>query len=183
MTDRIKVFFCEPLAGGIGVASDLYTCGCGREFRKEQRMSRADWDGREREGSVACECGQPAKWDGGGFHPIYRRLDTGEEVGGVRSLPPGACYDATWYHDYRTGADGRSLVVILPTGDIWLIDSRASNCDKPDDHEHRCWVRHGRPEDGTLHVDKNGSTCGAGAGSISVPGYHGFLHDGHLGPC
>lgn len=59
----------------------------------------------------------------------------------------------------------------------------ASNCTMPDDKNHKCWVRHGRPEDGTLHVDKNGHTCAAGAGSIVAGNYHGFLHNGHLTPC
>ncbi len=81
------------------------------------------------------------------------------------------------------GADGRSLVVILPGKRPWCIDSRANNCTKKDDKVHRCWVRHGNPEDGTLHVDKNGNTCSAGAGSIAVPGYHGFLHHGFLTDC
>jgi len=48
---------------------------------------------------------------------------------------------------------------------------------------HRCWVRHGRPEDGTLHVDKNGVTCAAGAGSIVAGNFHGFLHGGFLTSC
>ena len=51
------------------------------------------------------------------------------------------------------------------------------------DNVHKCWVRHGRPEDGTLHVDKNGKTCAAGAGSILTSKWHGFLHNGHLVPC
>jgi hypothetical protein len=46
---------------------------------------------------------------------------------------------------------------------------------------HKCWVRHGTAPD--VHVDKNGGTCGAGSGSIAVPGYHGFLHNGHLTDC
>jgi len=63
----------------------------------------------------------------------------------------------------------------------WPLDHRASNCTRPDDKVHRCWVRHGRPEDGTLHVDKNGDTCAAGAGSIIMHGgWHGFLHHGEL---
>jgi hypothetical protein len=49
-----------------------------------------------------------------------------------------------------------------------------------DDNIHRCWVRHGRPEDGTLHVDKAGNTCRAGAGSIDTGKWHGFLHNGEL---
>ncbi len=98
-----------------------------------------------------------------------------------RELPAGACYNAFW-DKWHVGSDGRSLVVMLPTRPPrpWHIDSQASNCTKPDDKAHRCWCRHGRPEDGTLHVDKNGNTCAAGAGSIAVEGYHGFLHNGVL---
>lgn len=110
---------------------------------------------------------------------LYRRPDTGEEMT-LRDAPVGACWDATW--DRRKGPDGRSLWVKTPGGE-WMIDGRASNCTMPDDKEHRCWVRHGRPEDGTLHVDKNGHTCAAGAGSIIAGSYHGFLHNGHLTSC
>jgi hypothetical protein len=119
------------------------------------------------------------------FHDrIYRAADGREWP--LRELPPGAVYNAHWYADMGwVGADGRSLVVILPTADRhpWCIDARASNCTMKDDNAHRCWVRHGRPEDGTLHVDKSGNTCAAGAGSIAVPGYHGFLHHGALVDC
>lgn len=108
---------------------------------------------------------------------IMRRIDTGEEIVD-RELPPGACIDA-WWHS-RKGPDGRALQVVLPDRSPWLIDQRASNCTMPDDNTHRCWVRHGRPEDGTLHVDKNGHTCQAGAGSIVSGNYHGFLHNGFL---
>lgn len=74
--------------------------------------------------------------------------------------------------------DGPQLVVILPGGYPWNIDSRASNCGKPYDYRHRCWRRHGEPPD--ITVDKSGRTCAAGAGSIAVPGWHGFLRDGML---
>jgi hypothetical protein len=50
--------------------------------------------------------------------------------------------------------------------------------------EHRCWVRHGDAKTGNVHVDKNGITCNAGAGSIISPdGWHGFLHNGYLTSC
>ena len=100
----------------------------------------------------------------------------------LRDLPVGACYDAGWRSKYRSGSDGRSLYVMTPGG-LWGIDERARNCTMPEDHVHRCWVRHGRPEDGTLHVDKNGPTCQAGAGSIQCNQYHGFLHEGKLTDC
>lgn len=71
--------------------------------------------------------------------------------------------------------------VKLPDGRTWYIDSRASNCDKPGDSSHRCWVRHGEPPN--LTVDKIGNTCGAGGGSIATDGYHGFLRGGFLERC
>ncbi|WP_095081664.1 hypothetical protein [Mesorhizobium sophorae] len=88
------------------------------------------------------------------------------------------------------GYDGKSIVCVVPysrEGIInktswWHIDSRANNCDKPADTEHRCWCRHGTVGE-TVHVDKVGNTCGAGAGSIGVPGFHGFLHHGVLRDC
>lgn len=115
---------------------------------------------------------------------------------GPGSREPGAVY--SWDHDYRCDWDncsGTHVTVVLPTGDTWSPDSRASNCGRPDDRTHRCWVRHG--ELGNLTVDKNGDTCPAGAGSIqayeskvTVDGveqvlrqaWHGFLRDGVLAP-
>jgi len=86
--------------------------------------------------------------------------------------------------------DGHHLICIVP-GEIdaagrvethhWTVTGRASNCAMPDDRHHRCWVLHGDPErPETMHVDKEGPTCKAGAGSIAVPGYHGFLDHGAL---
>jgi hypothetical protein len=106
----------------------------------------------------------------------------------LRDAPPGACWNASWIADRRDGTgcgswigpDGRCLVVKCPDGHEWMVDARASNCTKPDDDTHHCWVRHGKPEDGTLHVDKNGNTCAAGAGSILTPKWHGFLRNGYL---
>jgi hypothetical protein len=116
---------------------------------------------------------------------LYRRIDSGELMT-LQDAPVGACWNADWMIDresnrYR-GPDGRCLVVKTPGGE-WMIDSRASNCTMPNDDTHRCWVRHGRPEDGTLHVDKNGHTCAAGGGSIVAGSYHGFLHNGQLVEC
>jgi hypothetical protein len=93
-----------------------------------------------------------------------------------------ARYQCAW-----SNCDGRHLYVITPGDDgahPWDVDGRASNCGSPDDKTHRCWVRHGDPtKPETLHVDKAGHTCSAGAGSIGVPGYHGFLHGGRLIEC
>lgn len=128
---------------------------------------------------------------------IYRRLDTGEEMT-LSSAPVGAMWYADWYLPERFGSssgyvhagpDGHVLVVKTPPapGRDWIVDSRCSNCDMPDDSSHSCWVRHGDPRTGLVTVDKNGNTCHAGAGSIGVwnrdrTGYiwHGFLRNGFL---
>jgi len=112
---------------------------------------------------------------------VYRNMATGEETS---DLPIGALFVSD--HGPK-GFDGHSVVCIIPRAGSrgktwWYIDSRASNCTMPDDKEHRCWVRHGTVGD-VVHVDKNGNTCAAGAGSIAVPGFHGFLHHGILKDC
>lgn len=100
-------------------------------------------------------------------------------------LPPGALYWAPCRRDRTSGrcaewddCTGRHLHVVLPNGMHWDMDGRASNCTQPDDRAHRCWVRHGDPPN--VHVDKHGRTCSAGAGSIQMGTYHGFLHQGRL---
>lgn len=108
----------------------------------------------------------------------YRRTDTDEEMT-LRDAPPGAMWDAVWFHDFRTGPDGRSLIVKCPDGHEWFIDHRASNCGMPADRVHYCWVRHGEPPN--ITVNKDGLTCGAGGGSVQTPrGYHGFLRNGEF---
>lgn len=119
---------------------------------------------------------------------VWRRADTGELIP-RRSFPPGAL----WYEDgphygfasvFKAGGpDGKVLCAICPGGGAWCINSRASNCSRRDDETHRCWVRHGDPRAGTIHVDKNGNTCAAGAGSIISGKWHGFLHNGHFTGC
>lgn len=120
------------------------------------------------------------------------------ELWTLRDAPVGAMWDASLYRsDGETegpwiGPDGLCLVVKTPGGD-WLVDSEASNCTRtqwtPADgggkrwtgRTHYCWIRHGDPrKPETLHVDKNGNTCSAGAGSIQAGSYHGFLHHGEL---
>lgn len=143
---------------------------------------------------------------------VFRSIDTGEERG-LREWHkcPGAMWDADWLKGFpdHTGPDGRALYVVLPGPDNhhWGIDGRAANCDSPcahcgrpyhehkgmewhsehcpkrykDARPHKCWCRHGNVPD--LTVDKTCSTCGAGAGSILVPGFHGFLRNGWLEEC
>ena len=120
-------------------------------------------------------------WDADSRHGEheYRRTDTGETMT-LSQAPPGAMWDATWWHDDpgMTGWDGRALVVRTPGKHDWPIDARASNCGSPGDNQHKCWCRHGEPPN--ITVDKNCHTCIAGAGSISYPDYHGMLTNGEL---
>lgn len=118
-------------------------------------------------------------------------LPTGEHVS-LSEAPVGAMWDATWYMPEWKGDDGIALIVKTPGG-TWFVDGPAKNCTRRDDWErregtsvyckrpaHRCWVRHGDPRTGIVTVDKNGTTCGAGAGSIQCGTYHGFLREGYL---
>lgn len=105
--------------------------------------------------------------------------------------PVGAMWHACWLPPNWTWVNEVSphLHVRCPNGPMeasgrftstrdWDIDSRASNCTLPEDKTHRCWIRHGYPPD--VHVDKAGVTCAAGAGSILLPNWHGYLDKGFL---
>lgn len=137
--------------------------------------------------------------------PLYQAMQ-GPHAGQLFTLqdaPVGAMWDASWYrraecppeHNAHVGPDGLCLIVKTPGGD-WVVDGQCSNCTRPQElpvegkpgwtrfvRTHWCWVRHGDPRTGEIHVDKDGNTCAAGAGSILTGGYHGFLHHGHLVPC
>lgn len=105
------------------------------------------------------------------------------EVWAQRDLPPGALWFTDWLPknwEWDNKTDDH-LYCKLPDGTDWNIDGRANNCGMKEDRLHRCWVRHGEPPN--IHVDKNGLTCNAGAGSIASPGWHGFLHNGELVQC
>lgn len=87
------------------------------------------------------------------------------------SPEPGRHLRSHWIHDAGRGVcewdgcDGKG---------------RASNCTKPQDRAHRCWVLHGDP----VHTaSKAGNTCAAGAGSIVTPKWHGFLVNGEWRSC
>lgn len=110
----------------------------------------------------------------------FRRVDNGEDlkVNSFYSCPPGAMMRTWYYEDNFKGLDGECWSVITPGG-MWIIDSRCSNCTKPNDNIHKCWCRKGVAPNFT--VDKNGPhTCSAGAGSIQIGKYHGFLRNGFL---
>lgn len=119
-------------------------------------------------------------------------VKTGDRAGELfvrRELPVGAMFNIDYYNDIPDwcGRDGLALNIVTPGGE-WHVDSRASNCTLPDDHEHRCWVRSGDPRTGYCHVDKDSTvqrTCQAGAGSIWINkdgprDWHGFLYRGFL---
>lgn len=95
-------------------------------------------------------------------------------------LEPGCLYYADWLPNdmWWDNQVGPHLCAVLPNGNHWNIESRASNCTMKDDRTHRCWCRHG--EVPNITVDKNGHTCQAGAGSIASGNYHGFLRNGEF---
>jgi hypothetical protein len=132
-----------------------------------------------------CECGY--KFEDTATRQMFNDRLMSRSDGGLitlREAPPGALWYAFWMKNddgsYGWNWDNQStppLMCKTPGGD-WNIDSRCSNCGLPQDRLHRCWIRHGEPPN--IHVDKNGNTCQAGAGSIVCGKYHGFLHNGVL---
>lgn len=120
---------------------------------------------------AACHGSMHAHWWGPAFE-VDGQILYGQD------LPPGSMYWASWHACSWDNCDGQHLHVVLPNGDHWDVDGRASNCTMRDDRTHRCWIRHGEPP--LITVDKNGHTCSAGAGSILSGDYHGFLRNGVL---
>lgn len=98
-------------------------------------------------------------------------------------LEPGCLF---WYYNYPENFwwdnhKGPHLWAVLPTGARWCIDSRASNCNRPNDRTTRCWRREGTPP----NINTMDCGCGAGAGSIYAEQggpreWHGFLHHGEF---
>lgn len=132
-----------------------------------------------------CECGYEFQQEDEWMlmvEPEYARQDNFEVTMTLKDAPVGAIWRCEWYEDMpdMRGVDGKSYCVRTPGGD-WVIDSRASNCTRPNDSTHKCWLRHGEAPNFT--VDKNGDTCSAGAGSILMRNYHGFLRNGELTDC
>lgn len=113
---------------------------------------------------------------------IYQRRDDPIVGYTLQKAPDGAMWYATWYEDHPSmcGEDGHALMVKAPGGRDWHVDGKCSNCTLPQDNVHKCWCRHGDPLTGNVTVDKNGNTCSAGAGSLALPNWHGFLTEGYL---
>lgn len=144
-----------------------------------QKIGETDW--------------QPSSSGLGQFkNSIFKCVETGEERQ-APDLPCGALYalgrdDDDGPNDFPpVGADGLSVACVCVYNGWrhhWYIEHRASNCTMKDDKEHRCWVRHGTIGE-KVTVDKNGKTCGAGAGSLFMGTnheWHGFLRNGVLTP-
>lgn len=118
---------------------------------------------------------------------IFRCIGGAEERL-AKDLPVGALFALDRSHCKspngwpRAGADGMAIACVCLGGRHWHIEGRASNCTRPEEQDHRCWVRQGTVGD-RLTVDKNGPTCGAGAGSFFMgqnDEWHGFLRGGKL---
>lgn len=80
------------------------------------------------------------------------------------AAPAGAMWFAPWAEDFGKGPDGKALVVKLPDGTDWQVDSPANNSGTP-------WQRSGEAPNVTARP------------SIRSPRYHGFLTGGVLKPC
>jgi hypothetical protein len=121
------------------------------------------------------------QWAGGIGSPLYKRADTGE-IKTINQFGVGAIWRGPDYEDNLEwcGADGKCYFCETPGG-TWMIDGRANNCNLPNDKVHKCWVRTGEAPNFT--AGKEGNTCSAGAGSIKIGKYHGFLINGELVEC
>lgn len=193
-----KCFWLEPAPHWERTMSVHPECGhridlpwqSGEGGPDELRATDPEWDAAPWP-ETCPECGATidyeaeGTWRSMGGITYYRRTDTGE-VKRIGEHEPGAMWNATWMADAIHGQDGRCIVVKLPNGLDWTIDSQASNCDRPGE-DHDCWCRHGEPPN--LTVDKNPepgrSTCSAGGGSIwsaqdTDRDWHGFLRNGWL---
>jgi len=197
---QIKVFWLEPTdlvrvwarryvpSGDYRWCSKRMGLGCEAWRLHLEQAPREDWPASraasEKEGMAFPETCSHCKgaFPAGSIHQVFvSSLFSGAPDGKLytlREAPVGSMWDADWLPNELAGPDGIHLVVKTPGGE-WMVDSKATNCTRPDE-DHECWVRHGDPRTGTVHVDKQGNTCSAGAGSISMGGYHGFLHHGFL---
>lgn len=157
-------------------------CGKTLSGRHERiHLGATEWEQVTKEKIQVCDCcGAP-------FFADTARTQYDTPSG---HLEPGCLY---WVDDlpenyFWDNHHGPHLHAIVPSGAHWNIDSRASNCDKKEDKNHRCWVRTGTIPN--ITVGKGGNTCGAGAGSIWANKdagppleWHGFLQNGEWIKC
>lgn len=173
----------------IGEVERLWVRGADGEIERGSEGSPEDFAGDQR-WPMQCACGYAFTDEDARqvfTRQLYRRTDDPRSALLPESLlPVGAMWNNTWMSSFAsgqwTGPDGRSVHVKLPDGHVWCVDGRANNCTMKDDSSHKCWVRHGDVTKGEIHVDKNGHTCKAGAGSIDTGKWHGFLHGSILKP-
>lgn len=202
MADAIKCFFVRK-TGKVDLFRRRFVystkgkpCPSGGYHNAMQFMERRDAEWMEHDGrkylndieadkntgdwNFKCSCGY--QFSDEDEYQIFQQQVYADENGKeyhLRDIPVGGMYylDHLEGEKKYCGPDGKSLCVMTPDGE-WLIDSRAKNCTMPNDKEHKCWVRHGIPPN--ITVDKNGRTCGAGAGSFMRKTWHGFLRGGYL---
>lgn len=201
MMQPLPARFIEPIARVLeasGMWSDDVACANGRDFHHasieiarlpiEMREIPEEYDLPEKDDPIwqmACKsCSRPLPRDkfnrSLGSRLLYNTASGQPEPGDIYVIDYGCAERQKCFYGW-TNCDGRHHIAILPNGSHWDIDSRASNCTKRNDTTHRCWVKHGVPPN--LHVDKQGLTCQAGAGSIVAGGWHGFLHHGQFVQC
>jgi hypothetical protein len=194
MTDKIKVRFIQ-LVGHRKVIYKYWgwrdsNKGCYHrtkehtiiEAPKEQKLEfeDSDWDQLSSIEEVCETCGtHPAIGEEinrtGSIYGLYNTA-SGRPEPGDGYYADNMSEDFWWDNPIRP-----VIVLILPNGVEWFLNSRANNCSLPNDRTHRCWCITGSLEDGTLNSDgKNCHTCSAGAGSIQGGKYHGFLRHGYL---
>ncbi len=139
-----------------------------------------EWDKGEAHWPVACEfCDYQFTANDNWWVNDERVYSDGEDEWTLRDAPAGSMWFAPWYDSICKPQLEHCLVVALPSGHDWLVDSQANNCTIPEDHrqeKHHCWVIVGTMPN--ITVGKGGQTCGDG--SIAVPGYHGILRNGAL---
>lgn len=171
-------------------ASDLVTCGtCHREIFEVMKKNRWVWV----HGNGKAEADKPEKhhawvyvdpreiscfWvDPNGTDPKTRTWsrfgynDTWTD----KTLPPGAIFDATWWHDvdHWCGQDGLSIVAVVPPvlyDDHGAVDNRDNwwGIDQ-EIGDHMPWRRFGNPKDLSNFTVYP---------SIRMPHYHGWLRKG-----
>jgi hypothetical protein len=112
---------------------------------------------------VACACGERFA-DSDPWQtcqdPIYEAVDGRRFTTRLGDAPPGAMWNAPYYQDVWAGPDGLSLIVVLPDGRHWAIDTPSSSGGH--------WTRTGNAPHLTVTP------------SILTPGYHGWLQNGIL---